>query len=71
MDNQQHEKEVHTLVNSLMKKLGITYSIDYLLELYHEADVVPQPSTSRMTEEICDETIKSKNEIPPQYSRMC
>lgn len=65
MDNQQHEKEVHTLVNSLMKKLGITYSIDYLLELYHEADVVPLPSTSRRTEEICDETIKSKNEIPP------
>ena len=31
MDNKQHEKEVHTLVNSLMKKLGITYSIDYRL----------------------------------------
>lgn len=65
MDSKQCEKEVYALVDSLMKKIGIAYSIDYLLELYHEADVIPSPPISRMIEDICDESVKSKNEIAP------
>lgn len=66
MDSKQNEKEVHTLVNSLMKKLGITYPIDYLLELYRYTDTVPKPFASQITEKVFDASIKSNNEIENQ-----
>lgn len=38
MDRERYEKEVYELVSSLMKKLGVIYSIDCLLEWYRSTD---------------------------------
>ena len=63
MDSKQCEKEVYALVDSLMKKLGIAYSIDYLLEWYNHADKVPAPFISPITEDIFNASVKHGNKI--------
>ena len=73
MDSKQCEKEVYALVDSLMKKLGITYPIDYLLEWYNHTDKVPAPFISLMTEDIFNASVKPDNKIEaniPECAKM-
>lgn len=73
MDSKQCEKEVYALVDSLMKKLGIAYSIDYLLEWYNHADKVQAPFISPITEDIFNASVKHANKIEannPECAKM-